>query len=488
MGNCGVGFAPARPDKHEWLISLMEGVEDIPGSALAEGIKWNWESFPEYLDSIDAQERVLDVAAQVPHGSVRAYVMGDRGARNEAATPEYIAEMARLVGEGVKAGALGFSTSRTMLHRSKDGEPVPGTFANAEELIAIGRAMANAGHSVFELASDMAPADDEFAWMKALSQETGIAVTYGLLQSPMQPEKWRDMLRMTEDARAEGARITAQIACRPTGMVLGWQSTVHPFIARANYRAIADLPFAQRLEKLKDPLVRAAILADPSPNIGPIGQILTQGYDRMFRLEKGANLDYEPRAEDSVAVLAKTTGQEPDAIVYDMLMERDGRGYIYLPLLNYSLFNFDHIREMMDHPMTVLSLSDGGAHCGVICDASFPTYMVSYWARDRERGARVPLEQVVRMQTHDTAKLYGLNDRGVIAPGMKADVNVIDLAKLKILAPEMVFDLPAEGRRLVQRAEGYRATVVSGVVTFENGEATGAMPGKLVRGPQRAHA
>ena len=488
MGNCGVGFAPARPDKHDWLISLMEGVEDIPGSALAEGIKWNWESFPEYLDSIDAQKRVLDVAAQVPHGSVRAYVMGDRGARNEVATPKDITEMARLVGEGVKAGALGFSTSRTMLHRSKDGEPVPGTFANADELIAIGRAMAAAGHSVFELASDMAPADDEFAWMKALSQETGIAVTYGLLQSPMQPQKWREMLRMTEEAREEGAQITAQIACRPTGMVLGWQSTVHPFIARATYREIAGLPFAQRLKRLKDPAVRAAILSDPSPDIGPIGQILTQGYDRMFRLEKGAGLDYEPRAEDSVATLAKTTGQAPDAIVYDMLMEKDGRGYIYLPLLNYSLFNFDHIREMMDHPMTILSLSDGGAHCGVICDASFPTYMLSYWARDRERGARVPLEQVVRMQTHDTAKLYGLNDRGVIAPGMKADVNIIDLAKLKILAPEMVFDLPAEGRRLVQRAEGYRATVVSGVVTFENGEATGEMPGKLVRGPQHAHA
>ena len=488
MGNCGVGFAPARPDKHDWLITLMEGVEDIPGSALAEGIKWNWESFPEYLDSIDAQARVLDVAAQVPHGSVRAYVMGDRGARNEVATPADIAEMARLVGEGVKAGALGFSTSRTMLHRSKDGEPVPGTFANADELIAVGHAMAEAGHGVFELASDMAPAEDEFAWMKALSQETGIPVTYGLLQSPMQPEKWRDMLRLTEEAREEGAQITAQIACRPTGMVLGWQSTVHPFIARATYRAIADLPFDERLIQLKDPAVRAAILADPSPDIGPIGQILTQGYDRMFRLEKGADLDYEPRAEDSVATLAKATGQAPDAIVYDMLMEKDGRGYIYLPLLNYAQFNFDHIREMMDHPMTVLSLSDGGAHCGVICDASFPTYMLSYWARDRERGAKAPLEQVVRMQTHDTAKLYGLNDRGVIAPGMKADVNVIDLAKLKILAPEMVFDLPANGRRLVQRAEGYRATVVSGVVTFENGEATGAMPGKLVRGPQQAGA
>jgi N-acyl-D-aspartate/D-glutamate deacylase len=486
MGNCGVGFAPARPDKHDWLIALMEGVEDIPGSALAEGIKWNWESFPEYLDAVEAKERVLDVAAQVPHGSVRAYVMGERGARNEAATDEDIAEMARLVGEGVAAGALGFSTSRTMLHRSKDGEPVPGTFANANELMAVGRAMAKAGHGVFELASDMAPAADEFSWMKALSRETGVPVTYGLLQSPMQPQKWREMLDLTVAAREEGANITAQIACRPTGMVLGWQSTVHPFIARASYRAIADLPFTERLERLKDPAVRAAILADASPDMGPIGRILTEGFDRMFRLENGETLDYEPRAEDSVAALAERTGQKPDAIVYDMLMERDGRGYIYLPLLNYALFNFDHIREMMDHPMTVLSLSDGGAHCGVICDASFPTYMLSYWARDRKRGAKAPLEQVVRMQTRDTARLYGLNDRGVVAPGMKADLNVIDLANLNILPPEMVFDLPAAGRRLVQRAKGYRATVVSGVVTFEDGEATGAMPGKLVRGPQHA--
>jgi N-acyl-D-aspartate/D-glutamate deacylase len=486
MGNCGVGFAPARPDKHDWLIALMEGVEDIPGSALAEGIKWNWESFPEYLDAVEAKERVLDVAAQVPHGSVRAYVMGERGARNEAATDEDIAEMARLVGEGVAAGALGFSTSRTMLHRSKDGEPVPGTFANADELMAVGRAMAKAGHGVFELASDMAPAADEFSWMKALSRETGVPVTYGLLQSPMQPQKWREMLDLTVAAREEGANITAQIACRPTGMVLGWQSTVHPFIARASYRAIADLPFTERLERLKDPAVRAAILADASPDMGPIGRILTEGFDRMFRLENGETLDYEPRADDSVAALAERTGQKPDAIVYDMLMERDGRGYIYLPLLNYALFNFDHIREMMDHPMTVLSLSDGGAHCGVICDASFPTYMLSYWARDRKRGAKAPLEQVVRMQTRDTARLYGLNDRGVVAPGMKADLNVIDLANLNILPPEMVFDLPAAGRRLVQRAKGYRATVVSGVVTFEDGEATGAMPGKLVRGPQHA--
>jgi N-acyl-D-amino-acid deacylase len=486
MGNCGVGFAPARPDRHEWLITLMEGVEDIPGSALAEGIKWNWETFPEYMDSIDAQARVLDVAAQVPHGSVRAYVMGERGARNEAATPEDIAEISRIVGEGISAGALGFSTSRTMLHRSKDGEPVPGTFAGADELLGVGRAMGKAGHGVFELASDMTIAEDEFAWMKQLSAETGVPVTFGLLQSPMQPEKWRDMLRLTEEAREEGAHVTAQIACRPTGMVLGWQSTVHPFITRPSYRALAHLPFAERVKQLADPGVRAAILSEQPAKTNPLSDMLMHGFDRMFRLENGEALDYEPRAEDSVAALAERTGQKPDVIVYDMLMEREGRGYIYLPLLNYARFNFDHILEMMQHPATILSLSDGGAHCGVICDASFPTYMLTYWARDRSRGGRMPLERVIAMQTHDTAKLYGLNDRGVIAPGMKADVNVIDLEKLRILAPEMVFDLPAEGRRLIQKAEGYRATIVSGSVTFENGVATGEMPGRLVRGPQVA--
>ncbi|MDR3499277.1 MAG: amidohydrolase family protein [Parvibaculum sp.] len=485
MGNCGVGFAPARPDKRDWLIELMEGVEDIPGSALAEGIKWNWESFPEYMDSLDRQTRVLDVATQVPHGSVRAYVMGERGARNEAATPEDVEAMAKIVREGVEAGALGFSTSRTMLHLSKDGEPVPGTFANKAELMGIGRALGAAGHGVFEMASDMTPAEDEFMWMKELSAETGLPVTYALLQSPVQPDKWRDMLALTDEARKQGANVTAQIACRPTGMVLGWQSTIHPFVSRATYAQIAHLPFAQRLVELKNPEVRARILADKPKDMGVLGMIMTQGFDRMFRLENNGKLEYEPRAEDSVAALAARTGQDPAAIVYDMLMENDGRGYIYLPLLNYTNFNFDHIREMMQHPATVLSLSDGGAHCGVICDASFPTYMLTHWVRDRSRGQTLPLEQVVRMQTHDTARLYGLNDRGVIAPGMKADVNVIDLENLRILAPEMVFDLPADGRRMIQKADGYRATIVSGIVTFENGEATGEMPGKLIRGPQR---
>jgi len=485
MGNCGVGFAPARPDKHDWLIELMEGVEDIPGSALAEGIKWDWETFPEYMESLDRQSRVLDVATQVPHGSVRAYVMGERGARNEAATEEDIVKMAEIVREGIAAGALGFSTSRTMLHLSKDGEPVPGTFANKAELMGIGRALGQAGHGVFEMASDMTPAEEEFIWMKELSAETGLPVTYALLQSPVEPEKWRDMLRLTDDARKQGANVTAQIACRPTGMVLGWQSTLHPFIATPAYKEIADLPFAERLARLKDPEVRRQIVEHKPRERSPLSQILTQGFDRMFRLEKDGKLDYEPRAEDSVAALAAREGRSPAEIVYDMLMEKDGRGYIYLPMLNYALFNFDHIEEMMHHPATVLSLSDGGAHCGVICDASFPTYMLTHWVRDRDRGPRLPLEKVVRMQTHDTARLYGLNDRGVIAPGMKADINVIDFDKLRILAPEMVFDLPADGRRMIQRAEGYRATIVSGVVTFENGEATGEMPGRLIRGPQR---
>ncbi|HRD30021.1 MAG TPA: amidohydrolase family protein, partial [Caulobacter sp.] len=343
MGNCGVGFAPVRRDRHDWLIELMEGVEDIPGSALAEGISWDWETFPEYLDSLDAQARVLDVATQVPHSAVRAYVMGERGARNEDATPEDIEAMAAIVAEGMKAGALGFSTSRTVVHTTKDGTVMPGTTAAADELLAIGRAMASVGPGVFEMSSDMAPAEPEFDWMRAMSTETGVTVTYSLLQSPLQPGNWIKLLDLTRQARAQGASIAAQIACRPTGLVLGWQSTIHPFVGRQTYRDIAALPFEERLEKLRDPAVRAAILADPSRKMGPLGAIMTQGFDRMFRLQQpDGGLDYEPRAEDSIAALAKASGQAPDAVVYDMLMENDGRGYIYLPLLNYTEFNFDH--------------------------------------------------------------------------------------------------------------------------------------------------
>ncbi|ODT59213.1 MAG: amidohydrolase [Phenylobacterium sp. SCN 69-14] len=485
MGNCGVGFAPARPDRHEWLIGIMEAVEDIPGSALAEGMKWDWETFPEYLDSLERRPRVLDIAAQAPHSAIRAYVMDERGARNEVATPDDIAEMARITREAVQAGALGFSTSRTALHRTRDGEVIPGTFAGADEMVGIGRALGEAGHGVFELASDMTIPEDEFAWMAQFARETGLPVNFSLLQSPFQPDKWRDMLALTAQAQAQGADIKAGIACRPTGMVLGWQSTVHPFMRKSAYRQIAHLPFAQRLERLRDPAVREAIIGETTPPAAAMGALL-QDFGNMFRLERDGQLDYEPRLEGSVAAQAAREGLTPEAVVYDMLMENDGRGYIYLPLLNYAQHNFDHIAEMMDDPNTILSLSDGGAHCGVICDASFPTYMLTYWVRDRVRGRRMPLEKVVSMQTRQTAALYGLHDRGVIAPGMKADLNVIDFDALAIQAPEMIFDLPADGRRLIQKASGYRATVVSGVVTFEDGEATGELPGKLIRGPQAA--
>ncbi|MBX3479000.1 MAG: amidohydrolase family protein [Caulobacter sp.] len=489
MGNCGVGFAPVKPDRHEWLIELMEGVEDIPGSALAEGITWDWETFPQYLDSLDRQPRVLDIAAQAPHSAIRAYVMGERGARNEDATPEDIDAMARIVTEAMQAGALGFSTSRTVVHTTKDGQVMPGTTAAADELLAIGKAVAAVGPGVFEMSSDMAPAEAEFEWMRAMSMGTGVTVTYSLLQSPMNPENWKSLLKLTAEANRQGASIAAQIACRPTGLVLGWRSTIHPFVGRQTYRDIAALPFEARLEKLKDPAVRAAILADPSKKMGPLGAIMTQGFDRMFRLvQPDGGLDYEPRAEDSIAAIARASGQSPDAVVYDMLMENEGRGYIYLPLLNYTEFSFDHIHAMMHDPNTVLSLSDGGAHCGVICDASFPTYMLTHWVRDRARGPRLPLEKVVSMQTRDTARLYGLNDRGVLAVGMKADINVIDFDQLAIEPPEMVFDLPADGRRMIQKARGYVATVVSGVVTYKNGQATGEMPGRLIRGRQAADA
>jgi N-acyl-D-amino-acid deacylase len=488
MGNCGVGFAPVKPDKHDWLIALMEGVEDIPGAALAEGITWGWESFPEYLDALEKMPRSVDVVAQIPHGAVRAYVMGER-ANDQTATAADVARMAEIVEDGMRAGALGFSTSRTILHRAKDGVPVPGTFAGAEELIGIAEAMGKAGHGVFEMASDMAPAPQEFAWMRELSRSTGVPVTFAMLQSPMHPNGWRELLHMANAANDDGANVYAQIAIRPTGLVLGWESTVNPFSFQPSYQAIAHLPIKERLERLRDPEIRARIIAERPPIEGELAvlrMILAQGFDRMFRLMTPTGPDYEPAPDASVAALAARTGQDPRALVYDMLMEKDGRGYVYLPLLNYAEFNFDHIHEMLQSDRTVLSLSDGGAHCGVICDASFPTYLLTHWVRDRSRGARITLEQAVKRQCADTARLYGMHDRGVLAPGMRADINVIDFDALGIDAPEIVYDLPAGGRRLIQRAKGYRHTFVAGVETFRDGVSTGAKPGRLVRGTQKA--
>jgi N-acyl-D-amino-acid deacylase len=482
MGNCGVGFAPARPDRHEWLIGLMEGVEDIPGPSLAAGIRWSWESFPEYLEALARMPRALDVGVHVAHGAVRAYVMGERGARNEPAAPADIAGMAAIVREAVAAGAFGFSTSRTMLHRAVDGEPVPGTYASEDELLGIGRALGDLGRGVFELASDLAPEEAELAWMERLAAETGRPVSFVLLQNDADPTQWRRLLAATERAAARGARVVGQVAARPTGLLMGFQSSAHPFTAHRTYRELARLPIDERLRALRDPEIRRRMLAEEVVFDDPLAAFVCTAFHKLFPLGDPPN--YEPRPEESVAAMAAREGTTPAAVAYDLLLGRDGRELLYLPILNYANFDFEPIREMLLHPHTVLSLGDGGAHCGLICDASVPTFLLTHWVRDRRRGERLPLEYAVHRQTRHTAALYGLDDRGLLAPGMVADVNVIDLDALALGPPELVWDLPANGRRLVQKATGYRCTVKSGAIVFEDGVATGARPGAVLRGPQ----
>ncbi len=486
MGNCGVGFAPVRPGQQEFLIQLMEGVEDIPGTALAEGITWDWETFPEYLDAVDKMSRAIDVGAQVPHGAVRAYVMGERGAKNEESSADDIESMAQIVKEALQAGALGFSTSRTVLHRAKDGELVPGTSASEDELLGIGRVLGEVGHGVFQVASDLLPEENELAWMKKLSRETGQPVSFACLQNSIVPDQWKRLLKACEEDAEQGGRITPQVAQRPAGLLLGFESTVHPFVFFTGYQAIAGLPIAERLERLADPAVRASILADPPDfsSYSGVVALVANGFDMHFPL--GDPPDYEPPAEKSIASIAKREGRDPHEVAYDIMLERGGKGLIYLPMLGYTRGSLDEMREMMVHPLSVFGLSDGGAHCGVICDASVPTFLLTHWVRDRTRGERIPIEEVVAKQTQRTASFFGMDDRGVLAPGMKADVNVIDLDGLRIHSPEMVYDLPAQGRRLIQKVDGYRYTICSGQVIYEDGKPTGALPGKLVRGHQPA--
>jgi N-acyl-D-aspartate/D-glutamate deacylase len=484
MGNCGVGFAPARPDRHQWLVSLMECVEDIPSTALAEGIPWSWERFPEYLDTLAAMPRAIDIGAQVPHAAVRVYVMGERGARNMAATPEDIAEMAAIVHESLAAGALGLTTSRSVLHRAIDGEPLPGTFAATDELMGIAQTLGDLGSGVLELSSDLIPEDTELAWMEQVSARTGRPITFGVVQSDVDPAQWRRLLDATDRAVGRGARLVPQVASRPCSLLMGLQGTLHPFVTHATYREIAHLPLDERVQRMRDPGTRRRILAERLQFGDPGLASLVTAFQKLFVL--GDPPDYEPAANASVAAIADRRGTSPGEVAYDLLLEREGHELLYLPFGNYSGFDFEAIREMLLHPRTVLGLTDAGAHCGFLCDASMPTFLLTHWVRDRRRGARLPLPHLVRRQTRDTAALYGLHDRGVLAPGMKADLNLIDLDALDLAVPEMVFDLPAQGRRLVQGVRGYRMTLVSGTVVFEDGEPTGALPGRLIRGRQPA--
>jgi N-acyl-D-amino-acid deacylase len=479
-GNCGVGFAPARDTDREWLIQLMEGVEDIPGTALSEGINWNWESFGEYLDEVERTARVLDVAALVPHGALRAYVLGE-GRANDAAEAGEIAEMAALVREAVHAGAIGASTTRTVLHRAKDGELAAGTTAAAEELIAIGEALGKAGHRVFSLASDMRDLDHEFAWMSEISTRAGVPVTYQVLQPDFAPELWREWIDRGVAANRRGAWLVPQVAGKPASIMVGFESTTHPFAHHRAYQEIAQLPLAERVALLRTPERRAAILGEP-PRPGGFVELLRANLHKLFPL--GDPPDYEPAPERSVTALAAAEGRTTDEVIYDLMLQRDGKELLYLPIFDYAAGDLDAVREMLLHPATVLGLGDGGAHCGVLCDASLPTFMLTHWARDRWRGEKLPVETAVHLQTRRTAELYGFRDRGLLAPGYVADLNVIDHEGLTLEPPEMVYDLPASGKRLIQRARGYVATVKSGAIVRADDEATGERPGRLLRGPQ----
>ena len=485
MGNCGVGFAPAKPDKHDWLIGLMEGVEDIPGTALAEGMTWDWETFPEYMDALAKRRRTIDVATHVPHGAVRAYVMGDRGARNEAPTEHEIAQMSAIVEDGLKAGALGFSTSRTVLHKSIDGELVPGTTATKEELIGIGRAVARAGHGVFEMASDLKREWDEFGWMGALSQETGLPVTFAMLQSIAKELPWEEQMAETAKWNAAGANIVAQIALRGNGILMAWRGTVHPFKFKPSWAEIDAAPWAEQWARISDPAWKAKLLAEPDvippSDIAGLLAVVTQGF--ALHYEMGADFNYEPTVADSIAARAAAAGVSPAEYTYDLLSADDGTGFIYFPILNYADGNLDFVEGLLHRDDVVISLSDGGAHCGTICDAASPTFLLQHWVRDRTRGT-IAIENAIRRQCSDTARLYGMHDRGELRPGLLADINLIDMKALKLGAPWMAFDLPAGGKRLLQKAVGYVMTIKNGEVTFRNGTMTGALPGTLVRGPQ----
>ena len=476
MGNCGVGFAPVRPGSEEWLIGLMEGVEDIPGTALAEGIEWEWESFPEYLDAVERKPRTIDVAAQVPHGALRAYVMGERGAdHNNHPTPAEITEMARLAAEGVAAGAAGFTTSRTVNHKTKDGQPTPSLTAGASELWAIAEAVGRTGKGVFEMVGDWGDLDAEFDLMAKMARVSGRPLSMTIAVPDSRPDLGRQLLGRIAQADAAGIPLRAQVASRPVGVLVGLQSTYHALLSCPSYHPIAALGLAERVARLREPEVRARLVAELAAQPAHTFNQL----DKLFPL--GEIPDYEPSPDASVAADAARRGIDPHEALYDALLARDGTELLYVPVMNYGDGDFELTKEMLAHPLSVPGLGDAGAHVGFLCDGSMPSFLLSHWGRNRTRGETLPVEQLVKWQCADTAALVGFHDRGTLAAGQRADINLIDFDQLKLRAPEMVFDLPAGGRRLMQRANGFVATLVAGQAVLADGELTGALPGQLAR-------
>jgi N-acyl-D-aspartate/D-glutamate deacylase len=485
MGNCGVGFAPCRPDQHEMLIRLMEGVEDIPHPVLVDGLPWTWETYPEYLDFLAGRRYDMDICGYVPHAPVRVYVMGQRGVDREPATAADLSQMARIVREAVQAGAIGFSTSRTFFHRSSDGKSTPSFEAAEDELMALAEALKAAGKGVMQLITDFDEPEQTFAMLRRLVQRSGRPLSVSLLEGAYGPMtlRWNDVLDWAAEATDAGLPIKAQVLSRAIGVMLGHELTLNTFYTCESYVGIGSLPFDERIRELRRPALRARILAesaDPDPTI-VLGR-LAREFDHMFLL--GDPPDYEQPFEQSIAARAQRQGVTPEEFVYDAMLEHDGRNNLYVTLCNYEHGSLDSSRGMMCHAGAVLGLGDGGAHCGTICDGSYPTFMLTHWVRDRTRGERLPLPLVVKWLSRDTALAVGLGDRGVVAPGYKADLNIVDFDRLRLHAPVVVHDLPGGGRRLVQHADGYAATIVSGVVVNRGGAPTGLLPGRLVRGPQ----
>jgi N-acyl-D-aspartate/D-glutamate deacylase len=486
MGNCGVGFAPVHDDDHNRLIELMEGVEDIPGAALDEGLPWTWNSFGEFLDAVDVLPHDIDVAAQVPHGAVRLNVMGERGANHEDATPDDIAAMAALAREGIEAGGLGFTTSRTRNHKTSTGAYTPTLTAAPDELIGIAEGVGAAGTGVLQVVSDFVDPEHEFATLRAMVERSGRPLSISVARSPLAPDHFRTLLDNISRANDDGLPMTGQVAPRAVGLILGLECTLHPFLTNPVYREIADRPLSERVAMLRESGFRSRLLDHEANGAADkLGGRLISRYDLLF--EMADDPDYEPSLTDSIASRADAQRSSAAALALDTMLADDGHGLLYLPFLNYIDGNLDGCHEMLTHPHTVPGLADGGAHVGTICDGSFPTTLLAYWGRDRDRD-RIDLPFLVQRHCRDTASTVGLLDRGVLAPGYRADVNVVDFENLRLHKPEIVHDLPAGGRRLLQRAEGWEHTVVAGRETYHRGEATDELPGRLIRGAQEAPA
>ena len=486
LGNCGVGFAPCRAEDRDRLVRLMEGIEDIPEIVMTEGLSWEWESYPDYLDAIERRPHDLNIASLLPHSALRVYVMGDRAATG-AATDEELDRMADLTREAMAAGALGFGSSRTIFHRSSDGDKAPTLAAGERELKAIAFAMQACGGGVIEIATDYGEGQDvegEFALMRRVAGETGQTLMVPTVQFHSAPQDWRKVLRLMDEANDAGVRVKGQVTPRGVGMLFGLELSMNPFVLSPSYRAIAHLPQDERLARLRDPELRRQII-DEAPIDPPVPLLaMVRQFERMFEISDKP--DYEPLVADSIAAKAERMGIAPAELAFDILTGGDGTSALYLPSSNYADGDLEAVLTMLRHPHSVLGLGDAGAHCGAICDASYPTFMLTHWTRDRTRGDRLALPMVIKSLSHDTAMTVGLDDRGVVAPGYRADLNVIDYERLTLHGPRISFDLPAGGRRLTQEATGYAVTIINGCIVYREGVPTGALPGRLVRGRQPA--